>query len=231
MIYNLSGDNVLPGFAKDHATNHAMDNAELVTQFNLPVASGSVQPSNLPHVILCQLGYCDPLPSGHPFGMKMGSVLITASQALGMSLRSVSITRCLSAFRVAVRVIIGVRSQPEMMGIAADWVVAGMADKNVISDRAIGQHVGKSMGPPLLAVQLERAVPRVKNRAGEGPALSNGAVLNFRVEMSRGIMEGHSNHPQTMIGVPCPRTFAASRGFRLSINYTRSGTPLLAAVA
>jgi len=222
-------DDVFPSFATNDAANHAMNDTELLRKLFLSVAPRHVQSSDFSHVVFRQLVNRYPLTSRQSFWVQVRRVLVTTLQALGMGNRSIAVARCLSTLRVAVCMVIGVRSQPEMMGIAADRVIAGVADKRVVGNRAVGQHVGETMGTPLLAVQLECAITRIKNRAGEGPALSNGATLNFREEMSRGIMEGHSNHPQTMIGVPSPRTLAASRGFDL-LNYTRTDRPLHAAV-
>lgn len=100
---------MFPSLTMNNMNYGGKRNVVFLSESSIRGDCASVLVSNRHHYLCCQ--------SSH-------SVLFSFSRSFRMCVLSVALTKCLSAFRAAIRAVVGSRSQPQMRQIAAGWIVS-----------------------------------------------------------------------------------------------------------
>lgn len=132
-----------PSFTTHNVSNVALSYAEHASELGLRVMSGRVKTPDLNNIDVTKLG---------------------------IAVRFPKLSRCASLL-AAIPIVIALRAEEQVIGVAAQGIVAPVEHALVVTQCAVSNQIGQSRRTPSASVQAELAVTVIEQASRPGPAL------------------------------------------------------------
>jgi len=161
---------MLPGLTMQDGPNGRSVDAVLPTEPSKTTYARAILRTNLPHLIIGQLGGIAVLTTDEQFGTSSGIVRIASLEALRMLHGSIAFSSRSASFAHHVRFVLGIRCEEEMGRVAARRVVAAMTDVETGRVFSCCKNVSDAGGAIIFPADPEDAVP-IESEGRPRPAL------------------------------------------------------------
>ena len=177
-------EDVFPCFARDKIPNGVRVNSELLAE-SKQATPGSVKYPDLANLPLGQLGVAAPFSASNSVRAKIGMMLLAATYFFWMQPQSVAITCWHLPLSFCVSHVLGMRSEPKVCRVDAEWVVAArtvVARKEFARPLFRRDPAGNDVSRIGTMVEIELPISAVETTSLPQPTFVRFALLDFGPE-------------------------------------------------